>query len=89
MKGWMKMAGYESFEFWDWWWIFPVAMMVLCFFMMRGRMRCMTGGHSPQDSTKPHQSAPARSAREILDRRYATGEIDKEEYEEKRKDISN
>jgi uncharacterized membrane protein len=27
------------------------------------------------------------SAREILDKRYALGEISKEEYEEKRKDI--
>jgi uncharacterized membrane protein len=29
------------------------------------------------------------SAREILDKRYARGEIGKEEYEQKRKDISS
>jgi uncharacterized membrane protein len=84
----MKMAGYESFEFWDWWWIFPVAMMVFCFFLMRGRRCCMMGGRGTQDSTEPHQSTPTHSAREILDRRYVLDEIDKEEYEEKKRDIS-
>jgi uncharacterized membrane protein len=83
------MAGYESFEFWDWWWILPLAMMVLCFFMMRGRTCCMTGGHDSQDSTEPHRSAAPESARDILDKRYALSEISKEEYEEKRKEISN
>lgn len=83
------MSGYESFEFGDWWWIFPIVMMILCFFMMRGRMGCMMGGHDTQDVTDPHGSHFSDSAREILDRRYALGEISKEEYEEKKRDISN
>ncbi len=83
------MGGYESFAFGDWWWIFPIAMMILCFLMMRGRMGCMMGGRDAQDAADPHRSASSDSAREILDKRYALGEISKEEYEEKRKDITN
>jgi len=85
----MQVTGYESLEFWDWWWIFPIAMMVLCFLMMRGRMCCTTGRHDSQDSTELRQSASSESARDILDKRYALSEISKEEYEEKKKDISN
>jgi putative membrane protein len=70
------------------WWIFPifmVVMMALCFFMMRGRMGAMMcrpgfrsrGGHG-EDA----------SAEDVLDRRYAKGEINKEEYEEKKRAIT-
>jgi len=69
--------------FWNsfhWWWLIPMAMMVLCFIMMHGRRNCSIGG--------PRSRHTAQSAREILDRRYALGEISKEEYLEKKKDIS-
>jgi putative membrane protein len=63
-----------------WWWLIPIAMMVLCFLMMRGHRGSMTGR-----SWYRHGS---ESAREILDKRYALGEISKEEYEEKKRGIS-
>jgi putative membrane protein len=56
-----------------------MAMMILCFIMMRGHMGGSMGGHRSRHT--------AESAREILDRRYALGEISKEEYEEKKRDI--
>ena len=62
------------------WWIIPIAMMILCFLMMRRRRGCLT------DWSRPHPDA--ESAREILDKRYARGEIGKEEYEQKRRDLS-
>jgi putative membrane protein len=68
--------------FWNgfsWWWLIPLAMMILCCLMMRGRMNCMMGGRK-----SGHVS---ESAGEILDKRYALGEIGKEEYEEKKRDI--
>ncbi|NIQ37239.1 MAG: SHOCT domain-containing protein [Proteobacteria bacterium] len=83
------MAGYETSEFWHWWWIFPIAMMVLCFFMMRGRMCCWMGRTNSKDIDHPDRGDSSASAREILDRRYALGEINKEEYEEKKRDISS
>jgi putative membrane protein len=74
------MYGYGAF--WNgfhWWWIIPVAMMILCFVMMRRQGGCVMGW-----SGSHHKS---ESAREILDKRYALGEIGKEEYEQKKRDI--
>lgn len=67
-----------DFSFWR---IVPIIMMLLCFFMMRGRrgsMMCGFGSHAIDG----HQIKDPNSAKDILDRRYATGEINKEEYVE-------
>jgi putative membrane protein len=72
------------------WWIFPIimiAMMVLCFFMMRGHagsIMCSPGfgrsdSHSENASDRPL---------DMLNRKYAQGEINKQEYEEKKEDIA-
>lgn len=66
---------------WGFWWIFPLFMlfmMVMCFlFMMRGPWA--HGHRSSTDATTP--------ALQILNERFAKGEIKKEEYEEKRSAI--
>jgi uncharacterized membrane protein len=66
--------------FWNgfhYWWIIPLVMMILCFIRMFGRRDCGLGySHNRQES-----------AEEILNKRYARGEIGKAEYEEKKKDI--
>jgi uncharacterized membrane protein len=67
----------------EFWWIFPVVMIIFCFFMMRGRMGSMMCGHGSH-GTDNNQTQSSDSAIEILDRRYALGEIDKAEYEEKK-----
>ena len=64
-------------------WIFPVVMMVIYFLMMRGRRNstmCQFGERS-SDIDRIYDS---NSAIEILDKRYAIGEINTEEYEEKK-----
>jgi uncharacterized membrane protein len=63
-----------------WGWLIPLAMMILCFIMIRRRKSCGTGGYRSRHN--------GESAREILDQRYALGEIGKEEYLEKKKEIS-
>ncbi len=78
-------AGY-SFGYW---WIFPlvmIVMMVLCFLMMRGRMGSMMCRPRFRGSGGYEESA-SDSASDVLDKRYARGEINKEEYEEKKRGI--
>jgi putative membrane protein len=74
----MHMLGWEGFGY-AFWWIFPIIMIVLCLFMMRGCMGCMAGRS---------RSGSSDSAVEILNKRYALGEIDKKEYDEKKRTIS-
>lgn len=76
------MYGYGAF--WNgfhWWWIIPLAMIILCFVMMGRHVGCGMGWFPSHHK--------AESAREILDKRYALGEISKEEYEQKKRDINH
>ena len=76
----------EFFSF-SWWWIWPVLMVAMCFFMMRrwkGPMMCGFGHHRRQ---WPHFNS-SESALDILDKRNAAGDIDKAEYEKKKQYLS-
>lgn len=72
------------------WWILPVIMiimMVLCFFLMRrsmGSMMCWPGFRG----TGNHGEEVSDPAMDILNKRYARGEINREEYEEKKRVIT-
>jgi len=84
------MYGTEFCNF-SFWWIFPFMMMVMCFFMcffmMRGRRGSMMRGFGSHDTDSHHISA-SDSATDILDKRYASGEIDKEGYEKKKRTLT-
>lgn len=64
-----------------------IIMFALCFFMMRGRMGCMACGPFSRTSRDSFSIGRSETAREILDKRYARGEIGQEEYDEKKRDI--
>jgi len=70
---------------WEWFplmWIFPLiflVIMLLFFFRREGGPMCGGGGRERHYRDE--------SAREILDRRYARGEISQEEYQLMRKDM--
>ena len=58
--------------------LFMLGLLVLLVVLTTAVVRAMGGGSTGQ-------SRPARGAREILDERFAKGEIDREEYEQRRK----
>jgi len=71
----------------SWWWVWPVLMIAMCFFMMRRWRGPMNCGFGSRYKDGPHFNT-SDSATDILDKRYAAGEIDKMKYEEKKKTLT-
>jgi uncharacterized membrane protein len=69
------------------WWIVPLVMMIFCFFMMRKRRGSLMCGFGSRDLGS-YSSRGSDTAEEILDKRYASGAINKDEYEEIKKTIA-
>ena len=86
--------GPEHF-WWGGWWIFPVVMplvmilvlVILLYFVFGGGSFRRPRGHdSDAQSTRPKDS---ETAIEILKKRYAKGEINREEFEQIKKDLQS
>jgi putative membrane protein len=58
-----------------WWWIIGLVIVIAVIWMVIKSMNRNTG------------STPQKSALDILKERYASGEIDKEEFEKRKKDL--
>ena len=88
---WWDGAHWHSF-----WWVFPLMFLIVIviFMMMRkSGMSCMwcnriIGSPGSHEEMSQSQGEPSESAMEILNKRYARGEIDKQEYEEKKAAIA-
>jgi uncharacterized membrane protein len=80
------MYGSEFFSY-SLWWICPILMIAMCFFMMRRRRDSMMCGFGFRGKDRHHIST-SDSATDIHDKRYAFGEIDKEEYEERKRTLT-
>ena len=79
------MAGSEFCNF-PYWWLFPLVMVILCFLVMGGRRGSTMCGFRSR-GTPNHKISDSNSAIEILDKRYALGELDKKEYDERRSEL--
>lgn len=76
-SGWGMMGGFSG------WWFMPIFMILFWGLVIWGIVALVRGLGGPRGS----DSSKADSALEVLKRRYARGEINKEEYEEKKKDL--
>jgi uncharacterized membrane protein len=80
------MVGYDFCSWFGWWWIFPLLMIALCFLMMRRRGGSRMCGFGSLLGSQHINSSD--SGMDILNKRYALGEINQEEYEEKKRALS-
>lgn len=73
-------------EWFDYWWLIPLILIGLCFFGARG---CCAGRrHHTEGRSEVNSGNSPGSALDILDRRYARGEIDDEEYGRRKETIT-
>jgi uncharacterized membrane protein len=79
------MGGLESFWI-SYWWVFLLILMILCCVGMKGRRGSGICGFRSW-GTDTGDIHPTDSAIDILDKRYALGEISREEYEERKRTI--
>jgi putative membrane protein len=70
---------------WGMWWIFPLIMLL----MVAGCIAMITHGsaRTGRHHADSPQSDPTRSALQILNERFARGEIQREEYEQRKRAI--
>ena len=69
------------------WWLCPIFMVVFCFLIAkRGKRQKMCELLTKHNDAYP--SLDANTAIDILDKRYALGEIDEVEYDRKKKILS-
>lgn len=79
------MNGLESV--WNsFWWLLPLLLMILCCLGMRGKRGSGICGSRAWDADS-RTILPDNSATEILDKRFALGEIGREEYEERKRSL--
>jgi len=80
------MVGSEFFNA-SFWWVCPIVMIALCFFIMRRRTGMRMCGFGSRER-KYSRINVSDSALDILDKLYAIGEVGKEAYEEKKRVLS-
>ncbi len=88
VSGWQSggwgMMGSGMMGGFSWWWFMPIFFILFWVLVIWGIVALVRGLSGSRGS----DSSRADSALEVLKKRYARGEINKEEYEEKKKDLA-
>ena len=79
------MDGYGPMMGWGWMWLFWALIVIGVVLLVVLTIRLMRGGISGSggDSHRHDQPLGSLTARQILEQRYARGEIDTDEYKER------
>jgi len=87
ISGWQNggwgMMGPGMMGGFGWMWFMPIFFIIFWGLVIWGIVALVRGLSGPRG----YDSSKADSALEVLKKRYARGEINKEEYEEKKKDL--
>ena len=81
--GYWGMMGPGMMSGFGWMWFMPIFMIIFWGLVIWGVVALVRGLSGSRDS----DSSKDDSALDVLKKRYARGEINKEEYEEKKKDL--
>ena len=84
VSGWHGSGGGGMRGGFSGWWFMPIFMILFWGLVICGIVALVRGLSGSRSSDSPKVD----SALDVLKRRYAKGEINKEEYEEKKKDLS-
>jgi putative membrane protein len=85
ISGWQGYGGWGMMGGFGWMWFMPIFFILFWGLVIWGIVALVRGLSEPRSSDSTPSTAD--SALEVLKRRYARGEINKEEYEEKKKDL--
>ena len=79
---------YSDLSCFSFWWIIPIFFMIMCFLMMRSRRGSMMCGFGSRNIDEG-QATDSYTAMEILNKRYASGQINKDEYQEMKRSLTD
>jgi putative membrane protein len=79
---------HDYFTQWHMWWVFPMFMPIFWLIIIAVVLYLIFGRHLRQKPWSFGQNSPPETALDILKKRYAQGEITREEFEQIKRDIS-
>jgi putative membrane protein len=89
MDGYGGYGGYGMGWFAPWGGFLMILFWIVVILLIAGVVRWLFGGVPGLGHSNQHKPEPSRRALEILEERYARGEIGREEFMQRRDDLAN